>query len=287
MPTISGEKVDSATFTRELVQVQWRFMDPIDLYVIRPKGVAKPHVVLYLYSYPSETTRFRDESYCQRIASGGVAAVGFVSAMTGQRYHDRPMKEWFVSELPESLTISVHDVQMVLDYLKNRGDFDLTDVGIFGQGSGGTIAILAASVEPRIRAIDVLDPWGDWPLWLAKSSLIPDSERSTYLKPAFLASVASLDPVKYLPKLTQQAVRLQYLSGDSVTPSEVAVKIVDAAPPNVNVVHYDSGKELYVQTSGGRLFDWIKDQLKADKGTPYSSSVRPSTAASGSQKAQQ
>lgn len=265
MPAIPGEKADYATFTRELVRVQWRFMDPIDLYVVRPKDVAKPPVVLYLYSYPTETNRFRDEGYCQRISNGGVAAIGFVSALTGQRYHDRPMKEWFVSELPEALTISVHDVQMVLDYLKRRGDFDLRDVGVFGQGSGGTIALLAATADPRIRVVDVLDPWGDWPQWMAKSTLVPDAERSNYLKAAFLASVAPLDPVKYLPKLTQQAVRLQYRSDDSVTPSEVAVNIASAAPPNVKVVHYANGKELYMQTGGGRLFDWIKDQLKADK----------------------
>ena len=285
-PVIAGEKAESASFTRELVQVQWRFMDPIDLYVIRPKGVAKPHVVLYLYSYPTETARFRNEDYCQRITSGGVAAIGFVSAMTGQRYHDRPMKEWFVSELPEALTISVHDVQMVLNYLAKRGDFDLSDVGIFGQGSGGTIALLAASVDPRVRAVDVLDPWGDWPQWLAKSSLVPDGERSAYLKPAFLASVAPLDPMKYLPKLTQQAVRLQYRADDPVTPAEVATDIASAAPPNVKVVHYASGKELYLQTSGGRLFDWLKDQLKADKSTPYTSSAQAGSAASDSHRLQ-
>jgi len=284
---IPGETASTDTFTRELVQVQWRFMDPIDLYVIRPKGVAKPHVVLYLYGYPTEIPRFRDEGYCQRITSGGVAAIGFVSAMTGQRYHDRPMKEWFVSELPEALTISVHDVQMVLTYLQKRGDFDLSDVGIFGQGSGGTIALLAASVDPRVRAVDVLDPWGDWPQWLAKSGLVPDRERDTYLKPAFLASVAPLDPTKYLPKLTQQAVRLQYRSDDPVTPSDVAANIASAAPPNAKVVHYASGKDLYTQTSGGRLFDWIKNQLKADKSSPYSSSARAGSAASDAKRLQE
>src|ERR1022692_4628664 len=76
---------------------------------------------------------------------------GFVSALTGQRYHDRPMKEWFVSELPEALGSSVHDVQMILNYLADRNDLDMTRVGMYGQGSGGTIAILAASADPRLK----------------------------------------------------------------------------------------------------------------------------------------
>src|SRR5271166_1018096 len=121
---IFGEKDDQPHFTRELIRVQWRVGDPIDLYIIRPKGVAKPPVVLYLYSYPSETERFRDNDYCGRIMEGGVAAIGFVSALTGQRYAMRPMKEWFVSELQEALATSVHDVQMILNFLAKRDDLD-------------------------------------------------------------------------------------------------------------------------------------------------------------------
>jgi len=189
---VLGEKDEYPEFTRELLQVQWRSNDAIDLYVIKPHGIAKPPVVLYLYSYPSETDRYRDNDYCKRVTSNGYAAVGFVSALTGQRYHDRPMREWFVSELPESLTESVHDVQMILRYLSERGDFDMGRFGIFGNGSGATIAILVAAVDPQVRAVDAIQPWGGWPTWLAKSSLIPETERATYLKPEFLASVARI-----------------------------------------------------------------------------------------------
>ena len=86
------------------------------------------------------------------------------------------MKEWFVSEMPVSLTESVHDLQMVLKYLSERGDLDLDRVGIFSTGSGATIALLSSTVDSRIRAIDALQPWGDWPVWLAKSSLVPEAE---------------------------------------------------------------------------------------------------------------
>ena len=74
--------------------------------------------------------------------------------MDGHRYHDRPMRQWFVSELQEAVVKSVHDVQMILNYLSTRGDLDLNRIGMFGQGSGGTIAILVASVDPRIKAIN-------------------------------------------------------------------------------------------------------------------------------------
>src|SRR5271167_585980 len=156
-------------FTREITRVQWRAGDPIDLYIIKPTGVKKPPVILYLYSFPSENDRFLNPEFCKFLTRNGFAAIGFSAALTGQRYHGRPMKQWFVSELQESLATSAHDVQLVLNYLATRDDLDIERVGIFGDGSGATIAILAAAVDQRIKTLDLLDPWGDWPDWIAKS----------------------------------------------------------------------------------------------------------------------
>ena len=257
-----GEKDDFPQFTRELLQVKWRRGDPIDLYVIRPKGVANPPVILYLYSYPSETDRFRNDDYCARVTRDGFAAIGFVSALTGHRYQNRPMKQWFVSELPEALGASVHDVQMILNYLSTRGDLDMSKVGMFGEGSGGTVAILSAAVDQRIKTVDLLDPWGDWPDWMAKSELIPDEERSNYVKPEFLEKVAPFDPVQWLPQLTSQHIRIQQVMDDSVTPKLAKERIESIAPRNAQVVRYDSTRDFFTAVSGGRIFQWAKEQLQ-------------------------
>jgi len=145
------------------LQVQWRASDPIDLYVMKPKGVSKPPVILYLYGYPTDTDIFKNDDCDALVTRDGFAAVGFVSALTGHRYRNRPMKEWFLSELQESVATSAHDVQMVLNYLASRGDLDMNRVGMFAQGSGASIAILATAVDPRIKVLEALDPWGDWP----------------------------------------------------------------------------------------------------------------------------
>ena len=257
-----GERDDLPGFTRELIQVQWRKLDPIDLYIIRPKYVPKPRVVVYLYSYPSETARFRDNDYCERITSGGVAAVGFVSALTGQRYAMRPMKEWFVSELQEALGSSVHDVQMILNFLSTRSDLDMSNVGMFGTGSGGTITILAAAVDPRIKAIDVLNPWGDWPDWMATSSLIPENERPNYVKPEYLKKVAPLDPVQWLPQVKAERIRIQDIVDDTVTPRAAQARIESVAPAGTKVQRYDGTRQFYGAAAGGRVFQWVKDQIR-------------------------
>ncbi len=237
---------------------------PFPAYVVRPLNVKKPPVAIYSYGHPSDTDRFMDDGWCQRVTSGGYAAVGFVPALTGHRYHDRPMKQWFVSELQESLGKSTHDVQMVLNYLAERGDMDMTDVGMFGVGAGGTIAVIAAAADPRIKAIDLLDPWGDWPDWIKESAVIPDDERSAYLKPEFLKKIANYDPVKLLPNLKTVHIRLNQLDDNTEsTPEGTQKKIEAALPAKAEHRRFANGTAFFAEVaSGGRVFDWLKAQMK-------------------------
>jgi hypothetical protein len=257
----AGETDEFPDFTRELVQIQWRAGDPIHLFVILPKGEKNPPpVVLYLYSFPSETDRFLNEDFCRLMTKGGYAAVGFVSALTGHRYHDRAFKNWFISELPEALGSTVHDVRMILNYLSSRGDLDMTRVGMFGEGSGGTVAILSAAVDSRIQAIDLLDPWGDWPDWMAKSTLVPEEERPDYLKPEFLKQAAPFDPLQWFSRV-KSAVRLQALTDPAATPKIARDRIAAAAPPQTQAVPVREALAEYKETKGAKFLDWIKNQL--------------------------
>lgn len=251
-------------FVRQLYRVEWRPNDPIDLFIVLPKHVAKPPVVLYLYSYPQDSDRFKNDHWCEAVTDGGVAAVGFVSALTGQRYHDRPMKHWFVSELPESLAESTHDVQLILNYLASRGDLDMDRVGMFGQGSGGAIAILASAADPRIKALDVLMPWGDWPDWLAKSKVVPEGERASFLTPGFLANVAPLDPATWVPKVKAERIRIQDVRTDPSTPVSAQDRLEAAAPERAKIDQFGDSRALYPAAAGGKIFSWIKEQLQSN-----------------------
>jgi X-Pro dipeptidyl-peptidase (S15 family) len=256
------ERDEHPEFVRQLVRVEWRIHDPIELWIARPKVSGKVPVVLYLYSYADNGDRFRDNGWCKRATADGFAAVGFVSALTDYRYRFRPFKEWFVSELAESLGSTAHDVQLVLNYLAVRGDMDMDQVGMFGMGSGASIAILAAHTDARIKTLDLLDPWGDWPDWLKESPVIPGEERPKYLTPEFLKSVAALDPVAYLPTLKTPHLRLQQTLSEPATPKAAKERLAATAPDPSQVVKYENPNELLKtwQTTG--LSGWIKQQLR-------------------------
>jgi hypothetical protein len=269
-------------YTHEVNRVQWRPGDPIDLYIVKPVGVKNPPVILYLYSYPFETDRFLNHDFCKFLVRNGFAAVGFASALTGQRYHDVPMKQWFVSELRQSLATSAHDVQMILNYLASRGDMDMSRVGMFGDGSGASIAILAAAVDPRIKALDLLDPWGDWPDWIAKSTRIPENERPGFLKPEWLVDVAPLDPIKWLPKLKTQKIRIQFVKTVTITPREAQTKIEAAAPASAQIMHYDNAASFRATIASGTGFDWLKQQVGGARSKEYRASRQPQAKESSS-----
>jgi hypothetical protein len=261
-PPLPGGIIDRPQFTRELVRLQWRQSDPVDIYISMPKGVKKPRVVLYLYGYPSDASRLTADDWCIGATKGGFAAVGFVSALTGERFHaPRPMKSWFVSELQESLATSTHDVQMILNYLETRSDLNMDRVAMYAQGSGATIGILAASVDPRIQVLDLLNPWGDWPDWLKQSSWVPENERPDYLRPEFLENVAAFDPVQVLPKLTTPVVRLQQVKDDRITPTAAREKIAAALPHGAAFVQSDSWPEYMKTFKEQNLWGWVKEKL--------------------------
>lgn len=262
MPSLMIERAEFPTYTRELWRVQWRVADPIDLYIILPKNVIKPAVILYLYGFPADTDRFLNDTYCKTVTARGLAAVGLVSALTGQRYHDRPWKQWFISELPEALGATTHDVQMIIDFLEKRQDLDTHRLGMFGQGSGAAIAVLAAAVDPRIRAVDLLDPWGDWPAWLQQSPVVPEDDRAKYTTTAFLARLSHLDPLGRLSSFSPKALRLQQTSFDPDTSLAVQNKLASNMPPGAEIVRYLNVSDYAARAaSQGKILDWLSQQL--------------------------
>jgi hypothetical protein len=267
-PPLLGYRNDYPGYTVELLQVQWRFGDPLDLYVMKPKGISNPPVILYLYGYPADTDRFKSEDFQKAVTKDGFAAVGFVSALTGHRYHDRPMREWFLSELQECLATSAHDVEMVLDYLAARHDLDMSRLGMFAQGSGASIAILTSAVDARIKVLDALDPWGDWPTWMASSPFVPEEERAEFVKSEFQTKVALLEPADWLPKIQARKFRLQDAVFDRNTPKVAKERLRAAVPASATVVIYRTPEEFSAVVRDKKDLEWIQRELRsiADEG---------------------
>lgn len=256
------------SFVRERWQLMWRPSDPIDLFICKPRGVAKPPVILYLYTYPSSTDRFKSDDWCGTTTAGGFAAVGFLSAYTGHRLEMRSPAATFFTDFRESLGATVHDVQLILDYLATRGDLDMNRVGMYGQGSGGSIAILASAADSRIKALDVLTPWGDWPNFFTQTRFIAADQRAKYSSPDFLAKAAPLDPSTWLPKVGARSVRIQDVRKSGPMSDLSQERLEAVAPERAIINQYGDPAALVPHASGGGLFVWLHEQLQPDAKPP-------------------
>jgi hypothetical protein len=153
-------------------------------------------------------------------------------------------------------------VQMVLNYLASRDDLDMTRVGMFSQGSGASIGILASAVDPRIKVLDALDPWGDRPDWMRTSPFIPEEERTQYVTPEFLKKAGALDPVDWLPKIQAKRFRLQDAMFEPRTPKLAKEKLRAAVPAGTTLKIYRTPDEFNEVVRNETELEWIQRELR-------------------------
>jgi hypothetical protein len=139
----------------------------------------------------------------------------------------------------------------------------MTRVGMFTQGSGATIGILASAVDPRIKVLDTIDPWGDWPTWLASSPFVPEEERADYVKPEFLKKAAALEPIEWLPKMQAKKFRLQDAIFEPNTPREAKEKLRAAVPAGATGVIYRSPEDFNAIVRDKKGLEWIQHELRS------------------------
>jgi hypothetical protein len=158
---------------------------------------------------------------------------------------------------------------MILNYLSTRDDLDISRAGMFGQGSGGTIAVLAGVTDSRLKAVDVLDPWGDWEEWFRLSPMVDGTQRPEYVASDFQQRIAGLDPVKWLPQMRAGTVHLQETGFDPVTPSSAKRQIRAALPANADAVQYPTVDSYKKAVARQEILGWLSKQLQpAGAGDP-------------------
>jgi hypothetical protein len=122
---------------------------------------------------------------------------------------------------------------------------------------------VVAAEDPRIKVLDVLDPWGDWPTWIATSPFVPDDERADYMKPEFFKKAATLETLEWLPKIQAKAFRFQQNVFEADTPKPIKQKLREAAPHGTTFVQYQTMEEFKAAFPKSTNLDWVKRQLKS------------------------
>ena len=150
----------------------------------------------------------------------------------------------------------VKDLRRALDVLFSIPGIDPARVAYVGHDFGAMYGALAAASDPRVKAFVFMagtQSFSDWFLYGPKP---PEDARQK-----FIAEMALLDPIKYLPKV-KMPILLQFANEDEHVPRARAEALAAAALEPKWVRFYSAGHELNALATRERI-DWLKKQLAA------------------------
>jgi dienelactone hydrolase len=147
---------------------------------------------------------------------------------------------------------TARDIPLVVDYLNSEEG--IMDVGVAGYSMGGFVALVAATLDKRIRAVVSFGAGGDWRYLFEKSSfprLMGFKMGAGRVEGETAKLVSSWDPLERVDKMAPCAVLLLNGKVDNVVPRECAERLYEALKPYYRVfpdrlclVEYPCGHEV-------------------------------------------
>jgi putative redox protein len=196
----------------------------------RPPGVARVPGLLVLAGFPrgvggAATVGNTYRGLVDRIArDAGWAALTFTFRGTGTSEGDFSIEGWLA------------DVRSAIDALLDRPD--VSGVWVAGFRLGGTLAVVSAAGDERIRGIATfatpasLQSWVREPAWFleyARNTGVLRTEGYPGDPQSWIRSIATLDPLAAAARVPPRPWLLVHGSADDVVPPDDARRLANAA----------------------------------------------------------
>lgn len=183
-----------------------------------PKNVTKPPVVIVLPA--ASINKEADADMAKALCSWGYATVTLDErGNNGKTAGPSPMDlnsgyTAFVDGGDPVQYKQVYDVLLAYDCIQSMSILDSDNVAVLGESMGGRFAIIAAALEPGIKAAFVVSsgPYG----------LKGNDDASTRF-------IKSIEPANYLSKLPPRKVAFFHFTGDTVIPVAAGKQLFNAA----------------------------------------------------------
>jgi len=195
----------------------------------RPNGMTRVPALLVLPGFPrgpggSAAVGNTDQSLCDRVArEAGWAGCTFTFRGTGPSEGDFSIEGW------------IADVRAAVDALSARTD--VTGVWIAGFRLGGTLAIVTAAHDERVRGIATfaapasLHTWVRDPQWFleyARRTGVLRADNYPADPAAWIRAIENLDPVEAARHVAPRPWLLVHGSADDVVPVDDSRALADA-----------------------------------------------------------
>jgi dienelactone hydrolase len=211
--------------------------------------------VLFVHWYePPRPTSNRTEFLAEAVelAASGVVSLLIDTPWSGERWF--PTRD---SEKDYDFSVQqAKELRRAIDVLLAQPGIDRTRVALVGHDFGAMYGALAAAADPRVTAFVYMAgtrSFTDWFLFAPK--------REGPAREAFVARLAPLDPIKYLPKISPRPILLQFGTKDQFVTNEAATAMAEAISGSRTVKTYDFEHELTYQARLDRIA-WLEEQLR-------------------------
>jgi dipeptidyl aminopeptidase/acylaminoacyl peptidase len=220
----------------------------------QPTAGRRPGVLFVHWYGPPKTTSNRTQFLPDAIE---LARLGAISLLI-----DTPWSEpsWFPrrnSERDYEMSVQeVKNLRRALDVLLQQPNVDAARIAYVGHDFGAMYGALAVASDRRVSRFVFMagtQSFSDWFLYT------PTREGAA--RERFIAKLAPLDPIKYLPRVAPRPILLQFARDDKYVSKGAAAALAKAAGTARTVKYYDTDHELSAQATRDRI-EWLTRELK-------------------------
>lgn len=223
--------------------------------VTSPKTASGQHpAVLFVHWYePPNPTSNRTEFLNDAVELGGLGTVSLLI--------DTPWSnpKWFPtrdSERDYEMSVAqVKEIRRAVDVLIAQPGVDKRKVACVGHDFGAMYGSVATAVDPRLTHFVFMAgtrSFSDWFLYSPK--------REGDARARVIATLAPLDPIAFLPRISPRPVLLQFAKQDKFVSNEAAASMADATGSPKTVKYYDAEHALNAEATRDRQA-WLKREL--------------------------
>jgi predicted esterase len=148
----------------------------------------------------------------------------------------------------------VKDLRRALDVLAAQPGIDRSRLAYVGHDFGAMYGSIAAVVDPRVTHFVFMAGTASFSDWFLYGPKLEGEARDK-----FIAELAPLDPVKWVPRL-RGPVLMQFADHDEHVSTARREQLAAAAPKGAEVRVYKAGHELSDESTRERL-EWLRQKL--------------------------
>jgi predicted esterase len=217
-----------------------------------PAGPAAPAILFVHWYGPPAPTSNRTQFIPDGVA---LARLGITSLLIDTPwslpayFRNRTREEDYTRSVQQ-----VRDLRRALDVLMAQPGVDRTRVAYVGHDFGAMYGTLAAVVDPRVTHFVFMAGTASFSDWFLYGPKLEGEARDR-----FVAALAPLDPVRWVPKL-RGPVLMQFADTDEHVSTARREQLAAAAPSGTEVRTYKAGHELSEEATRERLA-WLRKVL--------------------------